>query len=49
VHHGAISAENALPGLRVWIRIPIFRTTAIPAVQQPSALPSHQLSGLKNS
>jgi signal transduction histidine kinase len=49
VHHGAISAENASPGLRVRIRIPIFRTTTIPAVQQPSPLPSPQLSGLKNS
>jgi signal transduction histidine kinase len=49
VHHGAISAENASPGLRVRIRIPIFQTTTAPPVQQPSSLPSPQFTGLKNS
>ncbi len=49
VHHGAISAENASPGLRVRIRIPIFRTTTIPAAQRPSPVSSPQFSGLKNS
>ena len=28
VHHGTIGAENALPGLRVRIRIPLLKTTA---------------------
>ena len=27
VHHGTITAENALPGLRVRIRIPLFKAT----------------------
>jgi signal transduction histidine kinase len=27
VHHGAITAENASPGLRVRIKIPSFKTT----------------------
>jgi hypothetical protein len=25
VHHGTIAAENALPGLRVQIKIPLFK------------------------
>jgi len=27
LHHGTITAENALPGLRVRIRIPLFKAT----------------------
>lgn len=29
VHHGTITAENASPGLRVQIRIPLFKTVAL--------------------
>ena len=29
VHHGTITAENALPGLRVRIRIPLFKATML--------------------
>ena len=29
VHHGTITAENASPGLRVQIRIPLFKATML--------------------
>jgi signal transduction histidine kinase len=29
VHHGTITADNALPGLRVRIRIPLFKATML--------------------
>ena len=40
VHHGVIAAENAFPGLRVTIALPLFQTTPTHQLQPPLSLSS---------